>query len=299
MLHDFEVINKDFPWFFQGVIFVLGAICGSFLNVCIYRIPKEESVISPRSHNHLGQPIAWYDNIPILSWFILRGRDRATGERYSFRYPFVEILTAVLFLAVWVMYPPLVALCYMVFIAMLICATFIDLDHMIIPDRFTIGGAVVGFVLSVLVPSLHEVDLDMFPFIASGIYSMIGVLIGSAMILWIALLSEMVLRRETMGFGDVKFLGCIGAFLGWQGGLCAIFGGALIGTFLVIPLLLVQKAFASQKKPSADEKEGQKLIGLQVPFGPMLAAGALLYIFTKPWVDAVLAEFHTNLFQNW
>src|SRR5690554_3788270 len=152
MFEAYAAVNEQFPIIFQIIAFIFGAIVGSFLNVCIYRIPTERSVVTPGSTCACGQPIAWYDNIPIFSWLVLRGRARCCGAPFSVRYPFIEFLTGLLFLICWVKFSPLVALCGMFFCALLVCATFIDLDHMIIPDRFTIGGAVAGVILAFLVP---------------------------------------------------------------------------------------------------------------------------------------------------
>lgn len=289
MLNEFAAINQEFPWFFRILFFILGAVVGSFLNVCIYRIPEGRSIIRPGSHCACGQPIAWYDNIPIISWLVLRGKSRCCGRHFSFRYPAIELLTGLLFLASWWMLPPATALVGMVFCSILICATFIDLDHMIIPDRFTIGAAVIGVILSLLVPSLH-LSHSTYPVIdvmRSGIESIIGLLIGSGIILWIALLAEVILRKEAMGFGDVKFLGAIGAFVGWQGAIFAIFGGAVIGTFAIAIGLLVRNL-----RPKKDEEgEAKAVFGQQTPFGPMLAAGGLLYfLLLRPYVDAYFAN---------
>src|SRR5690625_1365026 len=292
MLEAYAALNEQFPAIFLIVSFLFGAITGSFLNVCIYRIPEEKSVISPGSRCACGKPVAWYDNIPILSWILLRGRARCCGRPFSVRYPFIELLTGLLFLICWWRFPPLVALCGMLFCAILICATFIDFDHMIIPDRFTIGGAVVGVILSFLVPSLHgfESDIAMLDGIRSGLSSIIGLLIGSAVVLWIALLAEIVLRKEAMGFGDVKFLGAIGAFTGWQGGLFSIFGGAVIGT-VGVALLMVFRPLFRTKKPKSEEGEEDIALARMVPFGPMLALGGLLYfLFLSGLVDDYFAN---------
>src|SRR6186713_953103 len=104
-------ISTEFPWFFPGVMFVFGACIGSFLNVVIYRLPAEQSIVKPGSRCACGTAIAWHDNVPILSWFILRGRARCCGRAYSFRYPFVELLTASVFLACWLFFPPAKAFC--------------------------------------------------------------------------------------------------------------------------------------------------------------------------------------------
>ncbi len=312
-------VNATAPWFFPVLVFVLGACIGSFLNVCIYRIPAERSVVVPGSHCACGRPIAWHDNIPILSWILLRGRARCCGRSFSIRYPAVELLTALLFLACWMQYPPAKAVVGMVFVSILLCATFIDFDHMIIPDRFAIGGAVVGVVLSALVPSLHDQAVTGFWAIDAMrgvIEAVIGIFVGSALVLWIAELAEVVLRKEAMGFGDVKFLGAIGAFTGWQGGVFAVFGGAVLGTMAFAAILLFEKlsgrgATATAGTPADEnatpgaaaaegetsEPESAVGFGRETPFGPMLAAGALLYfLWLHPLVDTYFSGFHDLLY---
>src|SRR5579859_1230780 len=177
--------SASLPWFFPAFTFVLGACIGSFLNVVIYRVPAEKSIVRPGSHCACGAPIAWHDNIPILSWLLLRGHARCCGRHFSARYPFVELLTALLFLACWLLFPPAKAMCGMAFLSVLICATFIDLDHFVIPDPFTIGAALGGLLLSVLVPALHGQTGDMFVINAmhSGIIALQGLLIGSGLVL--------------------------------------------------------------------------------------------------------------------
>src|SRR5476651_1284259 len=148
-------VSAMHPCFFPTVALVFGLCIGSFLNVVIYRVPAGKSIVRPGSTCGCGQPIAWFDNIPVLSWLILRGRARCCGRPFSARYPFVELLTGALFLACWLRMPPLAAVCGWIFLGSLVCGTFIDLDHMIIPDGFTIGLAIAGLILSILVPSLH------------------------------------------------------------------------------------------------------------------------------------------------
>ncbi|MDQ8179910.1 prepilin peptidase [Pelagicoccus sp. SDUM812005] len=282
-----QFIEGEFPWLMPSFAFVMGAIVGSFLNVCIYRIPAGKSIVSPGSTCACGQAIAWYDNIPILSWFILRGKARCCGGAYSFRYPFVEALTGFFFLAAWLSHSPLKALCLMLFSAMLVCASFIDFDHMEIPDRFSIGLAAIGFGLSVLVPELHDVARSEFAFasVKAALDSAIGILIGSATILWIALLAEAILRKEAMGFGDVKLLGGIGAFLGWQGAIFSIFGGALLGCIGLLFWSIVKKFRPQTETPSVpatpktESEDDDQSLERHIPFGPMLSGGALLYAF--------------------
>lgn len=288
-----------FPWFFPVCAFAFGACIGSFLNVVIYRLPKEESIVTPGSHCACGQPIKWHDNIPILSWLFLRGRARCCGRSFSFRYPFVELLTALLFVASWLTHPPAVAVCGALFLSCLVAATFIDLDHFIIPDLFTIGLGVFGVLLSFLVPALHGAQSGYFlvDSLRAGGSSVVGLLIGSGVVLWIALLAETVLKKEAMGFGDVKFVGAIGAFCGWQGAVFSVFGGAVVGTVWFAIALLWQKLSGKEAPvaPPTETAEGEPAplgFGVHVPFGPMLAiAGALYFLFFRAPVAAWVAQF--------
>jgi leader peptidase (prepilin peptidase)/N-methyltransferase len=307
MIETFAYINADFPWFFATFSFIFGAITGSFLNVCIYRIPAERSVVFPGSTCACGQPIVWYNNIPILTWLFLRGRASCCGEKFSVRYPAIETLTGILFYVSWMMHPPVVAIIGFLFIAFLICSTFIDLDHMIIPDRFSIGGMVIGVLLSILFPALHAVEgPPIMENIESGVRSIIGALIGAGLVYWIAVLGEIVFRKPAMGEGDVKFVGFIGAFCGWQGAVFAMFGGAFIGTIILLPILLLGRIFGwkqggsdndSDSDSDSDEDEESVAFGSQVPFGPMLAVGGLVYFLGfDRYVDAYFADFALSFF---
>ncbi len=298
MFASFAEVAAAFPWFFPTCAFFVGACVGSFLNVVIYRVPKEESIVTPGSHCGCGQPIKFYDNIPILSWLLLRGRARCCGRAFSFRYPFVELLTGILFVACWLHFPPAVAVCGWVFIGCLIAATFIDLDHMIIPDVFTLGLGVVGVLLSFAVPALHGQHGDIFLLnsLRAGVASLLGLLVGSGLVLWIALLAEAALKKEAMGFGDVKFVGAIGAFCGWQGAAFAVFGGALVGTVWFGIAFVWQKISGrpAPVAPPSETPEGEPAalgFGAHVPFGPMLAiAGAVHFLFLREFVAAWFAE---------
>ncbi len=293
--------SAAFPWFFPTAVFLLGACIGSFLNVVIYRVPKNESIVTPGSHCACGQPIRWYDNIPIVSWILLRGHARCCGRAFSVRYPFVELLTALLFVWTWLSFPPLVAIAGMLFLSFLIAALFIDLDHMIIPDAFTIGLGVLGVVLSFCIPELHGQHSGVFVVdsLRSGVTALQGLLVGSGLVLWIALLAEMALKKEAMGFGDVKFVGAIGAFCGWKGAVFAIFGGAIVGTVWFAVAWGWEKATGkrSQVAPPTETPDGEPTplgFGAHVPFGPMLAiAGGLHFLVLHRWVDAWFAEVST------
>ena len=255
------------PFFIPLCVFILGAIWGSFLNVCIYRIPQGYSILWPPSSCKCGERIPFYFNIPIIAWFLLKGKAICCEEKLSFRYPLVEALTGTLFVFSWLNHQPSVALVGMLFIAILITATFIDLDHMIIPDILSIGGMLLGVIVSIFIPELHgfsQIGLEAHWY--SWIESILGIFVGTSIIYWIAIIGEIILKKPAMGEGDVKFLAAIGAFTGWQGALFSLFGGAFIGTIIILPYLLI-KQLNKSKEPKLQE----------IPFGPFLGIGAIVY----------------------
>ncbi|MBL9137442.1 MAG: prepilin peptidase [Verrucomicrobiales bacterium] len=185
------------PFHFWTVVFgVFGAIVGSFLNVCIHRMPRGESLVSPPSHcPRCGTAIRWYQNLPILSWVWLRGRCGHCGERISARYVMVELLTAMTFALLWVLHGaagPWVPLAFCLFGAGLIVATFVDIEHLIIPDEITLGGAAAGIVLSVLAPGMHG-ESYVWPSLKA---SLIGAAIGSGLVFGILELGKLLLGRQ-------------------------------------------------------------------------------------------------------
>lgn len=289
-------INYHFPFVFPAIFFMFGACIGSFLNVCIFRIPAGKSIVNPPSHCACGKPIAWYDNIPILAWFFLRGRARCCGGKISFRYPLVEFLTAAIFCGMWILLPPTIAGIGMVFAAILIFCTFVDIDTMMLPDVATFGGAVLGVAISAAFPDLHAARIEGAPFFASSVASVVssicGVAVGSGVLYWLRLAGEAVFRREAMGEGDVVLVGMIGAFCGWQGALFAIFGGSLIGAIIMLPTMLLRSLFAAKKDEMNDksnkiEKTKESVVANSskeeefaadaIPYGPWLAVGGLVY----------------------
>lgn len=299
-------INQTFPCFFPIVVFLFGACVGSFLNVCIYRIPAGKSIVSPPSHCACGKPIAWYDNIPILGWFLLRGRARCCGRRISFRYPLVEILTAAVFCRMFAAHEPAVAFAGMLFAALMIFCAFVDIDTMTLPDFATVGGTAAGVALSVLIPQLHSAEIEGAPFFASAVASatsaVCGIAVGSGLLYWVRLGGEVVFRREAMGEGDVILIGAIGAFCGWQGALFAIFAGSLIGAVVMLPLCAIKILFSRKselrksgkdkngdgnEEGDGDEGGGEEFAPDAIPYGPWLALGGLLYyMFFSDWVCA-------------
>ena len=344
-----------YNYIFCAFAFSMGAVVGSFLNVCIYRLPLDLSVNKPRRSfcPSCKTQLTWYQNVPLLSWLFLRGKCANCGVRIAFRYFAVELLTALLFLLVWKVFPWQIAIAYWVFVALLIAATFIDFEHFIIPDEITIGGTVVGILASLAVPRLMDTanrgravltaalsaalgyavlwivleagkkvfgkkriklagptvftwtrkgdDADFVVGEEQGLWSdyfsresdqlilhcdeaIIGernlgradlqfhydrVSVGSEQLALDTLdrihgiVRELEIPREAMGRGDLKFLACIGAFLGWRAVLFSVFAGSLAGSLVGLFTLLV----------------GKRVWSAKLPFGPYLALGALIWMF--------------------
>ena len=350
--------------FFSIVAFVLGAVVGSFLNVVIYRLPLDLSVNEPKRSfcPSCKKQIPWHQNLPLISWLFLRGKCANCGSRIAFRYFAVELVTALMFLAVWLTFEWDVAIAYWVFVSLLIAATFIDFEHYIIPDEITLGGTAAGVVASFIVPGLMFTDSRLIA---------LGTSIGSAAlgyaVLWLVLeggklafgkkkirldaptpftwtrngddadfvvgeerglwsdnfarekdvlllhcdaavvderdlgkttlrfhynrltlgteviqldhvstisgvVRELEIPREAMGRGDLKFLACIGAFLGWRAVLFSVFAGSLLGSLVGIAAMVI----------------GKRVWSAKLPFGPYLAGGALIWMF---FGEALLAWY--------
>jgi len=219
-----------------------------------------------------------------VSWLLLGGKAACCKRAISFRYLAVEILTGMAFAYAGFHFEgenhyALFVCINLFFACILICATFIDLEHMIIPDRLSVGGAICGVAIAFAFPVLWGWwDAGLLGRMVSGTEALIGLLVGSGVLYWVGVSAEIVLRKEAIGQGDVKLLGCVGAFCGWKGALFSIFGGALIGTALLLPIALLT---ATSKKDSGEKEEQDERIGwgVEVPFGPFLALAALLYQF--------------------
>ncbi len=237
--------------------FLVGLVCGSFLNVVIYRVPQEKSIVKPNSQCPSCQtPIRWYQNIPVLSFLFLRGKCANCGWKIPWRYPFVEILTGVLFAAGTYMASTWIELPFFAFfLSALVACTFIDLDHWILPDVITLPGIIVGLLGAWLIP---EESFSMH---------LLGAAIGGGMLLALAFTYEKIAKQEGLGGGDIKYLAMIGAFLGVKGVMITIILAAFSGSILGLFLMFVRG------------KSGK----MAIPFGPFLSAGALLaFLFGEP-----------------
>ncbi len=249
------------PMIINWYIFFVGMCIGSFLNVCIYRLPSGKSIVRPASAcPDCGTAIHWYDNIPLISYVILRGRCRGCKTPISIRYPIVELLCGLFAMACWMHFDrSLSALIYFIFVAALLVITFIDIDHRIIPDIISLPGIPLGFLASFILPQLKWSD------------SLIGILAGGGSLLAIAWGYQLVTGKDGMGGGDIKLLAMIGAFLGWEGVLFTIMASSLIGT--VVGIILMVRT--------------RKGIKMALPFGPFLAIGAIIYLFFGPRLIAL------------
>lgn len=347
------------PFHFWSVcFFVFGCIVGSFLNVCIHRMPRGLSIISPPSHcPHCKYSIPWYLNVPLLTWLVLRGRCKNCGAPISPRYFIVELLTGIAFLGCWLKFGnpahPLpaipLALVYVLFVAGLIAATFIDFEHFIIPDEITLGGIVAGLLLSFLLPQLQDAPTHRYGLLRSFIGAVAGAGIIYAVLRLGKLLfgrhrlklpketkiifsetalhlpdreisydelfyrksdaivvrartvelidrgykdvtvrlspsaleiggekmspddvpfmecvsAEIVLPREAMGLGDVKFMSAIGAFIGWQGVIFSLLASSMVGAAVGLILIILRRREFSSR----------------MPYGPYIALAAVIWMF--------------------
>jgi leader peptidase (prepilin peptidase)/N-methyltransferase len=239
--------------FLYVAIAFFGAAIGSFLNVCIWRIPEGRSIVSPPSHcPACGHEIRFYDNIPVISYLLLGGRCRDCRDKISARYPLVELLTAALAaILFWKYGLSLKFLFSFLFVATLVVITFIDLDHQIIPDVISLPGIPIFFLLALFVMGL--------PFLES----LLGILIGGGFLYLVAACYELITKREGMGGGDIKLLAMLGAFLGWKSLLFIVLVSSFLGALVGITLMIIK---------GRDMKYA-------VPFGPFLSVAAVAYIF--------------------
>jgi len=248
------------------IIFTFGLCIGSFMNVCIYRLPAKKSIVFPGSAcPDCGTSIRAYDNIPVLSYIWLKGRCRRCSSRIPLRYVTVEIMGGAFSVLAYLKFGfTWEALIYYGFVAALLIITFIDIDYQIIPDIISLPGIPLGFAASFAIPGVTYKA------------SLVGILVGGGMLYLIAWGYHLITKKEGMGGGDIKLLGMIGAFIGWQGVLFTIFVASAVGTISGLLVMLHQK----------------KGLKLAIPFGPFLSIGAIAYVF----MGSALITWYFNLF---
>lgn len=291
--------------------FVLGLLWGSFANVCIYRMPptdehpKGRSVVHPGSHcGACGAPVRWYDNLPILSYLLLRGRCRDCRVEFSARYLFVEVATGMLFVA---MYHHAVGLAYLdqpiddrliragimcAFAFVMVVIAVIDIDHQLILNKVTYPSIPIFYGLGLLLPERHWSD------------GLIGAAVGYGLIRLVADGYYYLTGRDGMGYGDGKLLAIVGALFGWQAVIFSLFAGSLLGTLIATPMAIIDRARqrrerrekpeepAASSSSEGDEPDDEGDVPLRhatLPFGPYLAAGALAYVLLQPWLEVRFA----------
>jgi leader peptidase (prepilin peptidase) / N-methyltransferase len=226
------------------------------------------------------------------------GAEQEPASSLRIKNPTVYCLTVILFILSWHQHSqPQIAITGMIFFSLLIMGIVIDMETMILPDECTTWGAIIGIIASIAIPSLHltEIQLhhNLLDHIQSGGSAALGAIIGSGMLLWIAIMGELVLKKEVMGFGDILLMGCIGAFCGWEGAIFSIFSGAMLGTIILLPMVILQKIF---NNPENNQDLG---FGSKIPFGPWLAAGAILnFLFSQDLADNYIGNLALFLPQN-
>jgi leader peptidase (prepilin peptidase)/N-methyltransferase len=250
---------------------ILGLLIGSFLNVCIVRWPALESVVKPRSRcPQCGNLIAWYDNVPVLSWLLLRARCRHCGLPIPWRYPLIEAATAVIWIASACAYGyDLEMLRAAVFGTILLGIAVTDAREYIIPDEFSLGGTALGVLFAFAASWLISVP---HPHAVLWLQALMGAAVGFGLLWFVAFVGTKALGKDAMGGGDIKMMAMVGAFLGWQGVLLTLFLGALLGTLIFLPLKLA----------------GRERL---VPFGIFLAIGAAACWIAGP----AILEWYRNM----
>ena len=250
-----------------GLIFMFGLCIGSFLNVCIYRLPSSMSIVDPSRSicPKCNSAISFYDNIPVFSYLWLKGRCRHCQAPISLRYPLVELMTGIIAVDIYFMFgPTLAGVIYFIFISSLLVITFIDIDHKIIPDVITLPGIPIGLAASFILPAI------------SFKASLLGLLAGGGSLWSVAWTYSLITRKEGMGGGDIKLLAMIGTFIGWKGVVFTIFAASVAGTFVGMIVMLVKG----------------KDLKYAIPFGPFLSIGAMSYLFFGEKV--LMWYFHFN-----
>jgi len=277
--------------FLMAASFVLGCVVGSFANVCVARWPHGESVVSPRSRcPKCRNSIVWFDNIPIVSWMILGAKCRHCKLPISWQYPMVELITGLLFLAVyWKFGVSAATPVYMLLSFALVVVTFQDLADWTIPNEITLPGIPAGLLLSLVAMVFAGTGLR----VESPLDALAGIVLGGGILWSLDIITQVLLKKPGMGFGDVKLLAMLGAFLGWQGVLGIIVAASMLGSVVGVGMIVyfktrpareVTDGEAASATPELDEN-GEPIVTLEghyLPFGPYLAIAGWLFMMTGP-----------------
>lgn len=245
-------------------IFLLGIVAGSFLNVCIWRIPRRESIVSPGSHcPQCRKPVAWRDNIPLLSYLLLLGKCRHCKIRISPRYFLVELLSGILWVLMWRYYGFSSGMgAGILFLSFLLMMSVTDLETGLIPDWLSLPGIGLGLAVSAVFPALHEREIW---YLGLG-QSFLGAAVGGGLLIIVAIIGDWMFKKESMGGGDVKLLAFIGAFLGAQKAVFVFFLSPFFALFFALYVKLIRK-------------------GETIPYGPFLAfPAAVCYVYGDQWI---------------
>jgi leader peptidase (prepilin peptidase) / N-methyltransferase len=259
-------LSAELEPFYLAAVFIFGLLLGSFLKVCIYRIPRDLSVASPRSFcPECGLQIAWYDNVPLLSYLLLRGRCRSCGRAVGLRYPVVEFTTAVLLAITAFRYGyTFAALKWSLFECILIVLFWTDLEERLLPDELTIGGSVAGLIFAIFLPVKGQLTDLLLPASPVLLKSLINAGAGAflAVPLWLlGWIVGAIRKREALGMGDVKLVVLIGIFLGFEASVPALMIGAVAGSIVGLGYLVITR---------------KEMAGFELPMGSFFCLGACL-----------------------
>lgn len=260
------------------IFFIVGLVVGSFLNVCVYRIPRKKSLLSPGSFcPNCNAPIRWYNNIPLVSYIVLWGRCRSCKAKISVRYPVIELLTGYVFVHLYYVFIQsrheslFILIIYIALCCALIISTFIDLESNIIPNEITFVGIPLALILSLAYPGLHNAQDTLRYFSLIGINrfdafiaSLIGLLVGGGLIFFCSVLGKLAFKKDAMGFGDVKLMSMIGGIVGWKLSVVIFFVAPFFGLLMAIPVLIVKKRHL-------------------IPYGPFLSLATLVCILNQDY----------------
>jgi leader peptidase (prepilin peptidase)/N-methyltransferase len=274
MEYPYPFIPQLMPLWF-GLVFITGTCIGSFLNVCIWRIPRGKSIVTPPSGcPKCGHMLPWYENIPLLSWLALRGKCSGCGNPISSRYFFVELLTGMLFFILWWKIvqdrqPLSLALVYFPLTALIITTVFIDIEHFIIPDLTTFPLMLVGVITAALFP--YNWHIFGYPLQAAGItahiygavYSLLSMAAGYLIMAALLKLGKFIFKRDALGWGDVKYIAAVAACIGLRGAFFTLLLGSLFGAAFGLVMIIKKKARGTTA----------------LPFGPFLAGATYIWIF--------------------